>query len=49
MTAAIRKIAEERLLAEAVRDWMTNRAFVSNQGHYKFKPEETPGGMRRGR
>ena len=38
MTSQLRKIAEERLLAEAVRDWRAGRAYHSNSGTYKIRP-----------
>lgn len=39
MTSQIRKIAEERLLAEAVRDWRSGRAHLGKGGHYKLRED----------
>jgi hypothetical protein len=35
----IRKLAEERLLAEAVRDWRSGRAHLGKGGHYKLRED----------
>ncbi len=40
MKSVLRKIAEEQLLAEAVRDWRAGRAHLSSNGkHFKLRAE----------
>lgn len=36
--STLRKMADERLLAEAVRDWRSGRAYKDNRGTYKLRP-----------
>lgn len=43
MTSQLRKIAEERLLAEAVRDWRAGRAHLTKNGkHYRLRGNGSP-------
>lgn len=43
MTSQLRKIADEKLLAEAVRDWRAGRAHLTKNGkNYKLRGNGSP-------